>query len=61
MKITIGEYLRKTDKHFVKYGFLAHFWGLLGKVFRSRKCLDKSVHYMDLRWDMMMAVLHKNK
>lgn len=59
MKMTIKQYLNKTNKNFFKYGVLAKYWGFIGKIFRSKKYLDKSVYYLDKRWDIMMDLLHE--
>ena len=39
MKMTIKQYLNKTNKNFFKYGVLAKYWGFIGKIFRSKKIL----------------------
>lgn len=58
--MTIGQYLNKTEKNYWKYGFLAKYYGILGKIFRSKKYLDKSVYYLDRRWIMAMALLSEH-
>lgn len=55
--MTIKQYLNRTNKDFVKYGFLSRWHGLIGCMFRSRKHMDKSVWYLDRRWEMMMTVM----
>lgn len=58
--MTIGEYLSKTNKDFKRYKFLANLYGTIGTIFKSKKCLDKSVYYLDKRWNMMMTLLNKH-
>ena len=58
---TIKQYLNKNDKNYFKYGVLTKYYGLIGKIFRSTKYLDKSVYYLDKRWDIMMNLLHNQK
>lgn len=55
--MTNKQYLNRTNKDFVKYGFLFWMHGLIGHMFRSRKHLDKSVWYLDRRWEMMTTVM----
>lgn len=55
--MTIGDYCNVTQKDFAKCGRRAKLYGLLGRIFRSKKFMDKAVYYLDKRWDMMIAVL----
>ena len=57
--MTIGQYLNRTNKDFVKWGLLAKYYGIIGKIFRSKKYFDKSVEYLDKRWDVIMKLLDR--
>ena len=59
--MTVGQYLNKTNKDFVKYGRLAKWYGFIGKLFGSRTYMDKAVYYLDKRWAIMMALLDEQK
>ena len=59
--MTIEKYLNKNNKDFFKYGILAKCFGIIGKIFRSKKYMDKSVGYYDKRWDIMMTLLKEQK
>lgn len=51
--------LRKIGKaKFVVWGIAANFYGYSGKIFKSRKLMDKSVMYFDKRWAYMIAKLY---
>lgn len=44
------------------WGIAVKYYGFIGKVFKVKKYLDKSVYYMDKRWDMVTYNLtHKYK
>lgn len=49
----------KNDIEFIKWGIAVKYFGLIGKIFKSEKHLDKSVYYMDKRWCMAMNKLRK--
>jgi hypothetical protein len=55
--MTIGEYLNRTNKDFVRYGRRAKWFAFLGKLTRSKKYIDKAVYYWDKRWKIMMDLL----
>lgn len=44
---------------FIKWGIAAKYYGIIGKTLRLRKHLDKSVEYLDKRWEMMITNLRK--
>ena len=44
------------------WGIAVKYYGFIGKIFKAKKYLDKSVYYMDKRWDMVMYTLtHEHK
>lgn len=57
MKLTVRQYCAMKDIRFVTWGFLAEWYRILGITFRNSKWLNKSVDYLDKRWDMMVRVL----
>ena len=59
--MTIGQYLNRTNKDFRMYGIQAKWFGLIGKLFKSKKYMDKSVYYLDKRWNIMTTLLEKQK
>lgn len=54
--MTIGKYLNKNHPNFRKWGMLAKYYGLLYKITGQMKWADKSVEYLDKRWDAMMEI-----
>lgn len=47
---------------FKSWGIAARFYGFIGKTFKAKKYLDRSVSFMDKRWDMVMYNLtHEHK
>lgn len=63
--MTLGEYLNKNNKEFVKYGYLARWFEFIGKIyyklFGSFKYMDKSVYYLDKRWEIICLEIEKLK
>ena len=57
--MTVEQYLNRTNKEFVGYGIKAKWFGLIGKLFKSKKYLNKSVYYLDKRWKIMTTLLNE--
>jgi hypothetical protein len=54
--MTIGRYLNKYHPDFRRWGILATYYGILYRITRCAKWGDKSVEYLDKRWDAMMEI-----
>lgn len=59
--MTLGQYCNRYEKGFFKYGILAEYYGLIGHIFKSKPYLDKSVEYLNKRWNIMMRVMKEQK
>lgn len=59
--MTIGQYCNRNVKGFFIWGVLAKFYGIIAKIFKSRKYQNKSVTYLDKRWDVMTAISHNHQ
>lgn len=59
--MTVKEMMTNEQrKEFIRWGITAKYYGVIGKLFRSMLYLDKSVYYLDKRWELMCDVLCKH-
>ena len=58
--MTVGQYLNKNHPDFRRWGILATYYGVLFKITRQMKWLDKSVEYLDKRWVVAREYIRTN-
>ena len=57
--MTIGQYCNRNVKGFFMWGVLSKCYWIIYKITRQWKYADKSIDYLDKRWDAMIAVSQK--